>query len=214
MSDAFRSFFGPQPLPDTFFNRAYADLTGAPVETGSPEGDASRTADPNTTGDIQLAMKAVRPRPTAPAQTPKERAQVILGETAGLYPKSLDAQKRHDDPNNWVEGSEDDLATARKYVGIVAGRNWNTHPADPEDAIPGDQRAWELATEAAKAAHENPDTLDPRIFQFYIRHEGDPFRPFPGSDHYFAMGPFRNIGGQRSAGADNNTFIEFYGKKR
>jgi len=27
----FRSFFAPQPLPDTFFNRAYADLTGAPI---------------------------------------------------------------------------------------------------------------------------------------------------------------------------------------
>jgi len=211
MSDSFRSFFRPQPLPDTFFNRAYADLTGAPIESDGAGGDATSSAAPSTTRDVQLAMKAVRPRPTTPAQTPEERTRVIFGETAGLYPESKDPSKPPHDPNNWVEGSADDLATARRHVGIVAGRNSETYPATPNK--PSEGPAWDAATAAGKAAHENPAELDPEIDRFFIRGKGIDKRPFSERDFYYRLGPFRNVGGG-DAPAGNDTYIEFYGKKK
>lgn len=220
MTGFFASFLRPQRT--TFFGAPIADETPRPdADDQSPQAPGQIAAEriapeqlaPEQLAPEQLAMTAVRPPPTTPADTPGRRAQVILGETAGLYPESIDPTKSPWDPGNWVPDSADNLAAARKYVGIVAGRNANTRPAIADLSNPIEMRAWNDALNAAQAAQRTPNLLDPKIDHFYIRHEGDVRRPWPELYGYLTVGPFRNVGGRGSTGTSNKTFIEFYGRK-
>lgn len=115
-------------------------------------------------------------------------------------------------PANWDTNSADNLAAARKYIGIVAGRNGQTYSADPDLSNSIEARTWADAASAAAAAHANPNLLDGRIDHFYLRGDGDTRQPWPTLTRYLSIGPFRNVGGGDAA-AGNNLFIDFYGRR-
>jgi hypothetical protein len=152
------------------------------------------------------------------ASTPFERARVIFGETSGLYPRSVDPTKPPHDSKNWESGSAEALAEARRYVGIVAGRNYRTHRNSPNLDNPLEARAWNDVVRAADQAHQDADLVDARIQNFYIRgtkQRGEGFPKRPDLVLYRKFGPFRTVGDPKHGiPADNETYLEFYGPRK
>ena len=146
------------------------------------------------------------------ARSALDRSRVIYGETRGLYPQSIDPKKSPYDPINWQTDSIEALQAARKYIGIVAGRNGVTQSTDPNLANPLERRAWESAVSAGNAAHVDPDLIDSHITHFFLRGGEDTRQPWPELHRYLTIGPFRNVGGG-DVPRGNDVYIEFYGTK-
>jgi hypothetical protein len=148
------------------------------------------------------------------AHTAQARARAIFGETRGLYPQSVNPEGRPGDPANWETDSYDNLQKARTYVGIVAGRNDDILYNNLNFSNPIEAQASNSAMNAGNAAQSNPDMLDARITQFFIRGEGVTRAAFPKQKHelYLTIGPFRNVGGG-DVPRGNNVYIEFYGRR-
>jgi hypothetical protein len=225
----------------TLLRNAYEDVPfpddlgeNEPLEAGfDPDGDNVQIAADDDPAAIGEAILAANTRPTqnggaaskptkqsappvplpAPARSAEDRAKVIFGETSGLYPQSIDPEGPENDPRNWVSDSFDNLQAARRYIGIVASRNRKRESKIPNPEIPLEVEVWENAMSAGTAAQNNPDLLDARITNFYIR--GDRNRTkeaFKGLSKFLTIGPFRSVG-KGDAGAGNNVYIEFYGKR-
>jgi hypothetical protein len=191
--------------------------------------DAGGEADPSIAAANEQAL--VVPPAVPPAQTPQsdaawkiehnkspaltadQRQMAIYGETASLYPHSLDPNGPHNDPKNWEADSWDNLQRARTYVGIVARRNGDTHWEWPDFGKIPEREVWNRAEEPAYRSADD-SLLDPNITHFAIRGDGDPTDFFPGMRRQLTIGPFRKIGpadkGRVPPG--NNAFVEFYGK--
>ncbi|HXZ01133.1 MAG TPA: hypothetical protein VEI03_14120 [Stellaceae bacterium] len=202
---AIRETFGGQCFLDRVSERGAStrkrqDGGSAPNDRDTDPSVARQTAD----APEQLAQ--------VPATTVHDMTRVIFGETAGLYPHSIDPDRSPYDPANWDTDSADNLAAARQYIGIVAGRNGQTHSADADLSNPIETRAWADAANAAAKAHANPDLLDEHIDHFYLRGNGDTRNPWPTLTRYLRIGPFRNVGGG-DAGRGNDLYIEFYGRR-
>ena len=208
---AYDELLDPPPLGGAWGGLPWSGWRGAfgwHPDDALPQGPADDSR--SDSGDAPITLAAAK-HPVA--RTPDERAQAIYGETSGLYPHSLDPKKSPYDPDNWEEGSPDQLELARRYVGIIAGRNPVTQWTRANQRNPIESRAWNDALDAANWAHANQGRLDSRIKQFYIRGSGDTAVAFPRQNvrRYLMIGPFRNVGGAKSAPAGNDTYIEFYG---
>jgi hypothetical protein len=183
----------------------------------SPPADDSHAepaaASPDTSVQEAALSKDSRPpgfgRNHDVAQSHYDRSKAIFGETEGLYPQSIDPKGNPNDPRNWQTDSWDNLALARRNIGVVAGRNkitWWDAPSKP-----GQEEAWSHAQDAAEQAADS-SILDPKIRYFAIRGDGVTRDFFPQLRRYLTIGPFRNVGGDRDAPAGNNAYVEFYGK--
>lgn len=181
------------------------DLDGGAADTtGQQTADASK---PPTSYKIEHDQ--------SPALTADQRQMSIYGETASLYPHSLDPQGAHNDPRNWDTDSRDDLQRARTYMGIVARRNGDTHWAWPNFTYDLETQAWNRAEEPANRSADD-SLLGPNITNFAIRGDGVATQFFrkDGLKRYLTIGPFRKIGPLDSGGVPpgNNAYVEFYGK--
>jgi hypothetical protein len=225
-----RSAYEDVPFPDDASADDGAADTSLDAGDSSPEGDVHTASadDPATVGEFLMAAntnkkpantaKTAPPVPLpAPARSAEDRAKVIFGETSGLYPQSIDPAGKENDPQNWAAGSFDNLQAARRYMGIVASRNRRTERNVPNPEKEKEVEVWGNAMSAGTAAQNNPDLLDSRITQFFIR--GDKNRTKeafsnqkPRPYKYLTIGPFRSVGGG-DAGGGNDTYIEFYGKR-
>lgn len=143
------------------------------------------------------------------------RASAIYGETSGLTPQLKDPKGNPYNPANWREDSARRLLTARTYVGIVSERNPRVHfslPPDSANAI--EERVWNDSVDAAIAG-TNPDHLDERVTNFFLRQEGigrQSPESWPKSLKVLVtVGPFNNAGGG-DVPRGPNTYIDFYGK--
>lgn len=146
-------------------------------------------------------------------------AEVIYGETSGVYPRSIDPNRRVDDPDNWDPHSREELARARRAMGIVSERNRRTHPVDgSRSRNPIEALQWGEAASAARTMDRV--NLPKRIINFYIRNRDvEPTAPHQRLEQFGdvvyigtigADAPFRNVG-RGDVEPGDNIVIDFYG---